>query len=278
MKSLLLAALAPVLLAAVSLAAVLLAAVSLASVSLAPVSLVAVGLALPRGDPSPHADAAANEKTVAPAAASGELRSGELVPTADWFEEIFRSLRRDERERPPRRERDDRERWDDRGGGAERPSRPYFEDGNEESARIGGRYFRTVCVRLCDGFPIPLSFSTTRSRFAKEARRCEQTCPGGRLFVYRNPGGELEDMVDLEGRPYRELPTAFLHQSTYVQNCTCHGNPWDPEATARHAAYAAEAAQQLTDAPARKGKFGAEGRASRASRWVQRDIDDPEQR
>jgi Protein of unknown function (DUF2865) len=253
---------------------------SLLRAGLAAFSLAAVGPALPRADPPLNADPVVKAERTTPAPSSRIARSGELVPTADWFDQIFRSLRRDEQERPPDRERgSDRERWGDRDRGGDRPFRPNFEDADDDS-RSGGRYFRTVCVRLCDGLPIPLSFSTTRSRFARDARRCAQACPAGRLFLYRNPGGELEDMVDLEGHPYRELPTAFLHQSTYVQDCTCHGNPWDPEATARHAAYAAEAAKQLTDAPAGKGKatLGADGRSSRARRWVQSHIEDAERR
>ena len=116
-----------------------------------------------------------------------------------------------------------------------------------------------------------MSFSTTRSQFPRDARRCAQTCPAGRLFVYRNPGGELEDMVDLDGRPYQELPTAFLHQSVYVENCTCHGNPWDQEALARQEAYAAQSAQQTANDAARKLKPPArrDSRWSPAERWVQ---------
>ena len=118
---------------------------------------------------------------------------GALVPAADWFEQIFRGLSRDDRRREDRGNRE-REDWD---RGSDRSFRS-FDDEEQESRRSAGGYFRTMCVRLCDGFPIPMSFSTTRSQFAKDARRCAQACPGGRLFVYRNPGGDMGDMVDLE--------------------------------------------------------------------------------
>jgi Protein of unknown function (DUF2865) len=114
----------------------------------------------------------------------------------------------------------------------DRPRRP-------QPSRSSGGVYRTLCVRLCDGFPVPLSFATTKDHLSTDARRCEQQCPTrSRLFTYRNPGQSPEDMVDLEGKPYRDLPTAFRYQSTYVADCTCHGNAWDAEALARHEAYA----------------------------------------
>ena len=103
--------------------------------------------------------------------------------------------------------------------------------------------YRTVCVRLCDGFHWPISHATTRERFARDADRCEQACPGrSRLFVHRSSDDEPAAMKDLEGHPYAKLENAFRHQREYVSDCTCRGNPWDEEARARHRAYA-EAAQ-----------------------------------
>jgi Protein of unknown function (DUF2865) len=187
----------------------------------------------------------------------------QVLPAADWFEWLFRGLRQEERARE-----DWDRRWERR---RERHFSP-FDDEEWESRTASGGHFRTMCVRLCDGFPIPISFSTPRSQFAKDARRCAQACPAGRLFVYPNPGGELEDMVDLDGRPYRQLATAFLHQSAYVQNCTCHGNPWDQEALARHQGYVAQTAQQSAAAAGRKPKPPPRREGRRApERWVQND-------
>jgi uncharacterized protein DUF2865 len=90
----------------------------------------------------------------------------------------------------------------------------------ERPKRTGGTY-RTLCVRLCDGFYFPISYSTLRKRFAGDAKQCEQRCPSGsRLFVYRNPGEDIDDMIDLQGRAYRKLPTALLHRTQYVADCT----------------------------------------------------------
>ena len=100
--------------------------------------------------------------------------------------------------------------------------------------------YRTMCVRLCDGYYFPISFATTRNKFEDDAKRCERQCPSrSRLYVYRNPGEDLEHMVDLQDEPYAQLPTAFRFQTAYNSQCTCRGNPWDPEEIARHAAYPA---------------------------------------
>jgi hypothetical protein len=67
--------------------------------------------------------------------------------------------------------------------------------------------------------------------------------------VHRNPGQDVDDMVDLDGRPYRSLPTAFLHRAQYVADCTCRGNPWDEAAVARHRAYVEAAKQTVPRKP-----------------------------
>jgi hypothetical protein len=104
----------------------------------------------------------------------------------------------------------------------------------------GGGTYRTLCVRLCDGFYFPISFATTRSRFAKDASRCERLCPSrSRLYAYRNPGQEVDDMVDRDGVPYAKLPTAFHFRSRHAADCTCRGNPWDVEAIEQHQSYSA---------------------------------------
>jgi hypothetical protein len=237
---------------------------------LAALCLASLAMVLPRGG---------DGLSALPLLPGGAARAGStrnLVPTADWFEQIFRNLRGNawQREDGGNREREDWERGSDRrrnrfDDSDRRLNR--FDDEEQEGRRSAGGYFRTMCVRLCDGFPIPMSFSTTRSQFTKDARRCAQACPAGRLFVYRNPGGDIDDMVDLEGHAYRQLPTAFLHQSTYVENCTCHGNPWDPAAIARHQSYAAQGAQATAGAAQAKDKPATNAARTTANpeRWVQ---------
>jgi hypothetical protein len=100
--------------------------------------------------------------------------------------------------------------------------------------------YRTVCVRLCDGYFFPISFATTPERFSHDAAACQSRCATSpaRLYVYPNPGAEPEQMVDLNGKPYSELKSAFLFRTNYDAACTCKPQPWSKEALARHRAYA----------------------------------------
>ena len=134
----------------------------------------------------------------------------------------------------------------------------------QSHGRPHGKY-RTLCVRLCDGYYFPISFSATRSRFDRDAQVCERSCPGqARLFVHPNPGGEAEDMVDLRGQPYRELKTAFLYRTQHMPSCRCKADPWDAAAREQHRVYALEAG-------ARKGDMQAKAQLTELTAKMQRD-------
>lgn len=83
--------------------------------------------------------------------------------------------------------------------------------------------FRTLCVRTCDGYYFPISFSTLRSQFAKDEATCQAMCPGTQvaLYVHRNPGGDAESMVSIAGQPYSDLPSAFAYRQAYNPSCAC---------------------------------------------------------
>jgi hypothetical protein len=103
------------------------------------------------------------------------------------------------------------------------------------SAR-GSTTYRTLCVRLCDGYFWPISFATTETHFERDANTCRASCNApAALYFYPNPGGQPEDMVDLAGRPYAALSKAFLYRTRYDAACKCRPHPWEPDAAARHA-------------------------------------------
>jgi Protein of unknown function (DUF2865) len=104
--------------------------------------------------------------------------------------------------------------------------------------------YRTVCVRLCDGFYFPISASVRRGRLHHDNRACMRRCDGeARLFYYPTDGGSAETMVDLRGRRYADLPNAFKYRKTLVAGCGCRPAPWSAEAAAMHEGYRAQAAQ-----------------------------------
>ena len=107
----------------------------------------------------------------------------------------------------------------------------YRPDAAPGASSIIGTY-RTLCVRLCDGFYFPISFATPEGGLARDAEQCRASCGvEARLFYHLNPGGSVETMMDLTGRAYSALPTAFKYRKTLVAGCLCRPPPLS--ATAR---------------------------------------------
>ena len=107
------------------------------------------------------------------------------------------------------------------GGGGYSPASP--------DAPLAGTY-RTLCVRRCDGFYFPISYSTVPSKFADDEQLCRRMCPAteANLYSHRNPGEDVARAVSLSGRSYSELPTAFSYRKQYNAACSCRapGQSW----------------------------------------------------
>jgi Protein of unknown function (DUF2865) len=91
--------------------------------------------------------------------------------------------------------------------------------------------YRTLCVRTCDGYYFPVSYSTVPSKFADDERQCQRMCPAteAQLFTYRNPGEDMARATSLSGdKPYSELPNAFSYRKQYNAACSCRapGQSW----------------------------------------------------
>ena len=123
--------------------------------------------------------------------------------------------------------------------------------------------FRTVCVRLCDGYYFPVSFSTMQSQFPKDAQACSSKCAAPtELFYYQNPGGEMEQAQSVSGQPYSKLPNAFRHRKEVVQGCSCKVAEYQPELLGQKAQKRAEPAgsvQPTTAASASAVQTGTPG-------------------
>ena len=102
------------------------------------------------------------------------------------------------------------------GGGGQQVVEDYGYNPN-------GSTLRTVCVRACDGYYWPISFSTVAEFLGDDAAICANQCPGGEvdLYYYHNPGEDAEAMVNLDGVPYSALENAFRYREEYDPNCTC---------------------------------------------------------
>lgn len=90
--------------------------------------------------------------------------------------------------------------------------------------------YRTVCVRTCDGYYFPISFTTVPGRFADDERACKAQCPAtdANLYTYRNPGEDMNAAVSIAGQPYSSSPNAFKYRTEFNPSCSCkaQGQTW----------------------------------------------------
>jgi Protein of unknown function (DUF2865) len=112
--------------------------------------------------------------------------------------------------------------------------------------------FRTVCVRLCDGYYFPIGFSATEGQFAEHEAACQSRCGSpARLFVYPNPGASPDQMRDLAGNPYLKLKNAFRYHVNFNPSCSCQPQPWTLASRQRHRLYARVAQENVRSADVR---------------------------
>lgn len=90
-------------------------------------------------------------------------------------------------------------------------------------ATNGAQTYRTVCVRLCDGYYFPVSFSTLPSHFPQDADACSSKCAApAELYYYPNPGGAIDQAVALRTQEaYPKLKFAFRYRKEVVKGCSC---------------------------------------------------------
>jgi Protein of unknown function (DUF2865) len=116
--------------------------------------------------------------------------------------------------------------------------------GGTPDASSAGTY-RTLCVRTCDGYYFPISYSTVPTRFAEDERLCQRLCPASEtiLFSHRNPGEDVTRAVSSGGRLYSDLPQAFSYRKQLNPACSCRapGQSW------------AEALRQVDDHTVERG-------------------------
>jgi hypothetical protein len=96
--------------------------------------------------------------------------------------------------------------------------------------QLGGSGYRTLCVRTCDGYYFPISFSTSPTRFAEDEQACQKLCPATEavLYSHRNPGEDVAQAVASNGRVYKDLPNAFRYRREFNASCSCKqpGQTW----------------------------------------------------
>lgn len=124
------------------------------------------------------------------------------------------------------------------GGSQEPEPQPEFQTPVYRSIDPNGRY-KTVCVRLCDGFFYPISYSTYGARVGADAERCQTNCAAPAELYVHPVGREIEQAISLQGSAYMDLPVALKFRKEYVKGCSCKQaeyNPAEIEAANKRAA------------------------------------------
>jgi hypothetical protein len=88
---------------------------------------------------------------------------------------------------------------------------------------LGYATYRTVCVRLCDGYYFPVSFSTLPQHFDRDADACQSKCAAPvDLYYHQNPGSGVEQAVSHKTKQvYSSLKVAFLYRNKFLPGCSC---------------------------------------------------------
>jgi hypothetical protein len=84
--------------------------------------------------------------------------------------------------------------------------------------------YKTLCVRTCDGFYFPISYSTVPGHFAEDEKACQRLCPAAEVSLYshRATGEDVNNAVSTSnGRLYTELSTAFAYRKQFNPTCSC---------------------------------------------------------
>jgi hypothetical protein len=126
----------------------------------------------------------------------------------------------------------------------EESSGAYDNSWGSYSGPQSGMTYRTMCVRLCDGYYFPVSFSTLPNHFEQDAEVCSSKCAApAELYYYQNPGSSMDQSIALRTQePYTSLKTAFRYRKQLVQGCSCKAAEYVPPEGSEEAKRAAAGA------------------------------------
>jgi hypothetical protein len=119
-----------------------------------------------------------------------------------------------------------------------------WSDEEQPEVKGGGQFgslpfatYRTVCVRLCDGYFFPVSFSTLPNHFERDGEICSSRCAAPvDLYYHQNPGGAMEQATSAKNKTaYTSLKTAFRYRKEYVPGCSCKEAEYVPAAGEKRA-------------------------------------------
>jgi len=118
------------------------------------------------------------------------------------------------------------------------PFRNFWQDKDTNEQVRGNTFaglpfatYRTLCVRLCDGYYFPVSFSTLPTHFTRDADACQSRCAAPtELYFHQNPGSSVDQMISQKTQlPYSQLQAAFRYRKEFVPGCSCKQAEFVPQ-------------------------------------------------
>jgi hypothetical protein len=108
------------------------------------------------------------------------------------------------------------------------PSQPEDEKavGEGGEAHAGSK---EVCVRTCDGYFFPISYSGSGGHSGDLADMCKALCPNAEVALYSySPAGDISQAVGADGTHYADLANALKYRKSVDSSCTCRrrGQSW----------------------------------------------------
>lgn len=81
---------------------------------------------------------------------------------------------------------------------------------------------KAVCVRTCDGYFFPVSYSAFSQSPERLIEMCRAQCPNAETEVFTySPSRDITEAVSTSGAPYMSLKNALRYRKTHDPACTC---------------------------------------------------------
>jgi hypothetical protein len=99
--------------------------------------------------------------------------------------------------------------------------RAWLRQNGCELPQAGGGGQRTICVRTCDGYFFPISFSTSSQRISRDAAVCQSMyAEAGQAEIFTHTTNrDVADARSVSGQRYGDQPYAFLFRRAFFPAC-----------------------------------------------------------
>ena len=107
------------------------------------------------------------------------------------------------------------------------PVSPDAAPDQTDGASHGGS--KAVCVRSCDGYFFPVSYSAGGSRLEGLQDMCKALCPNAEVSLYTYPmSADIDQAVSIGGARYVDSPNSLKYRQSFDSTCSCRkrGQSW----------------------------------------------------